>query len=146
MIKASLRTVAVIILFLANAESSVAQTISQNQEIDLVGTWNLNVGYFNMQSNGDCTIRTLTTDRRAFSEPIRIDRSGSGYSLSINQAVSISVSGDQISFVERPRNGSLMWVGTVSKISDSRTPVTIISGVETCNDQVALPFTMIRLD
>lgn len=46
MVKASLRTVAAVILLLSSADSSVAQTIVQNQEIDLVGTWNLNVGYF----------------------------------------------------------------------------------------------------
>lgn len=146
MVKASLRTVAAVILFLSSADSSVAQTIVQNQEIDLVGTWNLNVGHFNMQSNGNCTIRTLTTDQRAFNEPIRIDRSGSGYSININQPVLISVSGNQMSFTENSRNGSLAWVGTVSQISDSQTPVTVISGVETCNNQVTLPFTMIRLD
>ncbi len=146
MIKASLRTVTVIIIFLANAGSSVAQTIAQNQEIDLVGTWNLNVGYFNMSSSGDCTVRTLTTDRRAFNGPTRIDRSGSGYSISINQPVSISVSGDQMSFVENSRNGSLRWEGTISRIVDSQTPVTVISGIETCNNQVTLPFTMIRMD
>lgn len=146
MFKIGVGTVTAILLFLSGTRDSAAQTIAQNQEIDLVGTWNLNVGYFNMQSSGECTIRTLTTDRRAFNEPVRIDRSGSGYNININQPISISVLGNQISFVENLRNGSLRWEGAIHKIVDSQSPVTVISGVETCSNQVTLPFTMIRLD
>ena len=145
MFKVGVGTVTVVLLSIFGS-GSAAQTIAQTQEVDLVGTWNVNVGHFNMQSSGECTIRTLTTDRRAFNEPVRIDRSGSGYSININQPVSLSVSDNQMSFVENLRNGSLRWEGTINKIVDSQSPVTVISGVEICNDQVTLPFTMIRLD
>ena len=144
MLKVGVGMVTAILLSISGG--SVAQTIAQSQEVDLVGTWNVNVGHFNMQSSGECTIRTLTTDRRAFNEPVRIDRNGSGYSININQPVLLSVSGNQMSFVENLRNGSLRWEGTINKIVDSQSPVTVISGVEICNDQVTLPFTMIRLD
>ena len=146
MFKVGVGTATATLLLLCNTGSSVAQTIAQVQEVDLVGTWNMNVGHFNMQSSGECTIRTLTTDRRAFNEPVRIDRSGSDYSININQPVSLVVSGNRISFVENLRNGSLRWEGTITKIVDSQSPVTVISGIETCNNQATLPFTMIRLD
>lgn len=141
MLRASLKTIAIVTFFLTTVESSIAQ----NQEVDLVGTWNLNVGYFNVQG-GDCTINRLTTDPGAFNGQVRIDRSGSNYGIDINQPAIVSVSGDQMSFNENSGGGTLSWIGTINKISNSQTPITVISGVETCNNQATLPFTMIRLD
>lgn len=125
------------------AEIASSQTSPQNW--NLAGTWKLSVGIFNLESNGNCTVKIPTggSGSRYIEKPILLTKTGSGYSVSVNVPAEIQVSGNRAIFVERVQYGSLKWEGTLSnKVDlDRGRVVTEFSGKETCNGQATLPFT-----
>lgn len=126
------------------AEIASSQSSPQNQNWNLGGTWKLSVGYFELSSNGSCTVKTPTGASGAVIEaPKLFTKTGSGYSVTVNVPAEIKVSGNRAMFVEQVQYGTLKWEGTLSnKVDlDRGRVVTEFSGKETCNGRATLPFT-----
>ncbi|OCR00439.1 hypothetical protein BCD67_13100 [Oscillatoriales cyanobacterium USR001] len=124
--------------------AEIASSQPSPQNWNLAGTWKLSVGYFDLSSNGSCTVKIPTGASGSVIEaPKLFTKTGSGYSVSVNVPAEIKVSGNRAMFVEQIKYGTLKWEGTLSnKVDlDRGRVVTEFSGKETCNGQATLPFT-----
>jgi hypothetical protein len=74
--------------------SASVQTATRSEEWNLEGTWNLSVGYFNLTSDGRCTVKIPTGGAGVINGPIAISKSASGYSVRVNIPAEIRVSGN----------------------------------------------------